>query len=156
MGQRWVCFLVSLPWISVVTVCLHHQHDPAFCLVSLGVCKHKPREKKMFSNITNKKIIYHVHTTKHKLHTAGNGNDWVVWIFVILYYFCYFLWSAHKQKKTTNNSAEIRTEKLRVFRLRWAGSEHSEDRGYFDTDFRSLVAQFSRIFLFVFLFSIQW
>lgn len=43
-----------------------------------------------------------MYTTKHKLHAARNDNDWVVWIFVISYYCCYFFLVINTQTKENN------------------------------------------------------
>lgn len=96
----------------------------------------------MFSNITNNSkkssILHHireinverkaekrdenecVYTTKHKLRAAvaadlttlKNDNDWVVWIFVISYFCCYFFSNdQHTNKRKQRIKVNIEREK---------------------------------------------
>lgn len=64
-----------------------------------------------------------MYTTKHKLHTARNDNDWVVWIFVISYYCCYFFLfhDQHTNKRKQRIKVERHEEKsLSILpSLRW-------------------------------------
>jgi hypothetical protein len=65
----------------------------------------------MFSNITNKKIIYsHQYTTKHKLHTARTTTIGLFGFCYLVYYCCYF-YDQHTNKRKQRIKVERHEEK---------------------------------------------